>query len=248
MVVPDAHRKAFKQGPHDRPSAMALANPPEAVTFDCYGTLVDWERGLERSLLFLLREKPDPPGLDRVIAAWNQHERALTSEKAEYRRYRDVIAEALRRAYHDLGVPFHARDGFRLAEAMGQWEPFDDAPAALEQLRDRGYKLCVLSNTDDDILAATVRRIGVPFDALVTAEQVKSYKPAEPHFLEGLKRLGLAPEQVMHCSFSPYHDLEPAKRLGFRTFWVDRLGIGETEVDVDHRARDLHGLAALLGP
>lgn len=227
---------------------MALPRPPEALTFDCYGTLVDWETGLERDLLFILREKPDPPGLDKVVAAWNEHERALTGGKEGYRRYRDVIAEALRLSFEELEVPWHPRDGFRLASGMGRWEPFDDVPGALEQLRDVGYKLAILSNTDDDILARTVQRIGVPFDHLVTAEQVRSYKPAEPHFLEGLKRLGLAPDQAMHVSFSPYHDLEPAARLGFRTFWVDRKGYGETEVPHDYSARDLRGLVALLGP
>lgn len=227
---------------------MAVHPPPEAVSFDCYGTLVDWEAGLERNLLFILREKADPPGLDAVVRAWNEHERVLTSGKEGYRRYREVISEALRLAFEELEVAWHPRDGFKLANSMGTWEPFDDVPGALEQLRDLGYKTAIFSNTDDDILAHTVQRIGVPFDVTVTAEQVKSYKPAEPHFLEGVRRLGLKPHQVLHCSFSPYHDLEPAKRLGLRTFFVDRRGFGESEVPVDHVGRDLRALAMLLGP
>lgn len=225
---------------------MVLSPAPEAVSFDCYGTLIDWEQGLERSLLFLLREKADPPGLDEVVERWNRHERALTSGKEGYRRYRDVLGEALRLAFGELEVPWQPRDGLRLVQAMGKWEPFDDTQAALQELRDLGYKLAVFSNTDDDILARTVKRIGAPFDVTVTAEQVKAYKPDEAVFLEGLKRLGLPAERVLHVSSSPYHDLEPAKRLGFRTFWVDRKGLGESEVEVDYAARDLHGLVSLL--
>jgi len=223
-----------------------MAQLPDAVTFDCYGTLIDWETGLERSLLWILREKPDPPGLDKVVEAWGLHERALTSGKEGYRRYREVIADALRLAFEDLEVAYTPRDGHRLAEGMGKWEPFDDVPGALAQLRDVGFKLGVLSNTDDDILAQSLRSIGVPFDVAVTAEQVKAYKPDARVFEVGLDRLKLKPEQVLHVSFSPYHDLERAKALGFRTFWVDRHHQGETEVDVDLIGRDLRALVATL--
>ncbi|MCA1814435.1 MAG: haloacid dehalogenase type II [Halobacteriales archaeon] len=223
-----------------------LAEKPVAVSFDCYGTLIDWEAGLERSLLFILREKPDPPGLDKVIAAWNKHERVLTSGKEGYRRYRDVVAEALQLAFAELGVPFLAKDGFRLANEMGRWEPFDDVPGALAELHGLGYQLAIFSNTDDDILAQSVRRMGVKPDVMVTAEQVKAYKPDETVFLEGLKRLHAPADRVLHTSFSFYHDLEPARALGFRTFWVDRKGLGESEVEVDARSRDLSGLTTLL--
>jgi 2-haloacid dehalogenase len=225
---------------------MALVPPPRAVTFDCYGTLVDWEAGIERSLLFILREKPDPPGLDLVAAAWSRHERALTGGKEGYRRYSDVLAEALRLAFAELEVPFAPRDGFRLAMAMGTWGPFDDVPGALLELRGMGLRLAIFSNTDDDILARTAKRLGAPVDLLLTAEQLKAYKPDEAVFLEGLKRLGLRAEECLHVSGSVYHDIEPAKRLGFRTCWVDRKGIGESEVPVDLTVRDLRGLAALL--
>lgn len=227
---------------------MALRPKPDAVSFDCYGTLVDWETGLERGLLFILREKPDPPGLDRVVEAWGRHERALTSGKEGYRRYRDVIAEALRLAFEDLGVPFEARDGYRLASGMGKWEPFDDVPGALGDLADLGYAIAIFSNTDDDILQQTVKLLGTEPDVAVTAEQVKAYKPDEAVFLEGLKRLGLPAERVLHVSFSMYHDLEPARRLGFQTLWLDRSGIGESEVEVDYRARGMKGLVDLLRP
>jgi 2-haloacid dehalogenase/putative hydrolase of the HAD superfamily len=131
---------------------------------------------------------------------------------------------------------------------MGRWPPFDDAAAALEQLREFGYRTAILSNTDDDLLAATLKNLGAAPDVTVTAEQVKAYKPDERVFLEGAKRLGLEPQRILHCSFSPYHDLEPAKRLGFQTFWVDRTGLGELELAVDFQARDLRGLVTLLGP
>lgn len=227
---------------------MALHPAPEAVSFDCYGTLVDWETGLERSLLWILREKPDSPGLEEVLAAWARHERALTGGKEAYRRYREVLSEALRLAFEELGVPWHPRDGSRLAAAMGSWEPFDDAPGALGELRDLGYKLAVFSNTDEAILAASAKRLRVRFDLLLAAEEVKAYKPDERVFWVGLKRLGLPAERVLHVSASPYHDLEPAKRVGLRTFWVDRKGLGECGVEPDFVGRDLRALAALLGP
>ena len=227
---------------------MPLDDPPDAVSFDCYGTLIDWETGLERDLLFILREKPDAPSAERVAARWAVHEQDLTSGKEGYRRYRDVIAEALRRAFEDLDVAWRPRDGFRLAEGMGRWEPFSDAPWALEELRGLGYKLAFFSNTDDDILAESVKRLGIAPDLAVTAEQVKSYKPDPTIFRVGLQRLGLAPERVLHVSFSPYHDLETAKKLGLRTFWVDRKNLGELEIPHDFRGRDLRELAMLLGP
>lgn len=217
------------------------------MSFDCYGTLVDWETGLERSVLWVLRTKPDAPGIDKVVEAWNRHERALTSGKEGYRRYRDVIAEALRLSFDELGVAWQPRDGYALAHDMGSWPAFDDVPGSLAQLRDLGYKLAIFSNTDDDILADTVKTLGVAPDLALTAEQVKAYKPDARVFLEGAKRLGLQPSQVLHCSFSPYHDLEPAHKLGFRTFFVDRKGFGESEVPVDFQGRDLRALVELLG-
>jgi 2-haloacid dehalogenase len=191
----------------------------EALTFDCYGTLIDWEDGLAGALLPLLAAHGVDATREEVLAQHSRFEPAAQS--GPYRSYRDVLARVVDAfgAHHGF-TPTPAERG-ALAESIRHWPPFADSVAALHRLA-RHYRLAILSNIDDDLLAASVRRLEVDFDCLVTAEQVGSYKPAPGHFTAGLARLGLPRRRVLHVAQSLYHDIAPAGALGWATVWVDR--------------------------
>jgi 2-haloacid dehalogenase len=181
----------------------------EALTFDCYGTLIDWETGLLRALRAIVSVRGDD---ERLLRLYAEAEGAI--ESGPYLPYREVLAQALERIAA-------APDRDALARSVPDWPPFADTVASLEALRQR-YRLAIVSNVDDDLFAGTRRRLGVPFDAVVTAQQVGSYKPAPAHFHRVLERLSLPKEKVLHVAQSRYHDIAPARALGWSTVWVNR--------------------------
>jgi 2-haloacid dehalogenase len=186
----------------------------DALTFDCYGTLVDWERGILAAL---------PAGLDgeRVLEAFAEFEAEL--ESGPYLRYREV----LERCYNGLAVRFgfehDAQQRAAFADSVGDWPPFLDSPAALARLKDR-FKLGVITNCDDDLFARTSVRLGVEFDYVITAQQVEAYKPSERGFEEAFSRIELPRERILHVAQSLFHDHVTAKRVGLSTVWIDRRG------------------------
>jgi 2-haloacid dehalogenase len=213
----------------------------DALTFDCYGTLIDWETGL----LGALREIAEADD-DRLLSRFAEAERAI--EAGPYRSYREVLREVLRR----IAPADTERDA--LARSLPDWPVFPDTVASLEALR-RRYRLAIVSNVDDDLFAGTARHLRVPFDAVVTAQQVGSYKPAPAHFHRVLERLSLPREKVLHVAQSRYHDIAPAKALGWSTVWVNRragrAGSGATppqEAIADLEVPDLATLVAKLIP
>ena len=192
----------------------------DVVTFDCYGTLVDWERGIADA--FRAAAAADGAALDlaAVRAAYHEIEPVVQAER--FRRYRDVLAETARRVAARLGWPLpEARAGF-LAESLPSWPPFLDTNAALERLARSGVRLGILSNVDDDLLAGTRRHFTARFDPelVVTAEQVRSYKPGHAHFEEARRRIGGA--RWLHAAQSLFHDAAPARALGIPTAWINR--------------------------
>lgn len=194
--------------------------PFDVITFDCYGTLIDWESGIAEA--FLEAARADGVTLERgaVLAAYAEVEPAV--EAAGYRRYRDVLSETAVEVARRLGWG-RTRKGARfLPESLPRWRPFPDSGPALEALRSAGYALGILSNVDDDLLAGTRRHFPVSFDLLVTAEQVGSYKPAQGHFLEARRRL--SGRRWLHAAQSYFHDIEPAAALGVPVVWVNRKG------------------------
>jgi 2-haloacid dehalogenase len=182
----------------------------EALTFDCYGTLVDWERGILAAL-----------GLegDEVLAAYAELESEL--EAGEYLRYREVVG----RCYDGLATRYELAPGGRdaFAEAVGDWPPFPDSPDALARLKER-FKLGVITNCDDDLFARTQARLGVEFDWVITAQQVGAYKPSPRGFEEAFTRMDVPRERILHVAQSLFHDHVTAKRLGLSTVWIDRRG------------------------
>jgi 2-haloacid dehalogenase len=225
----------------------------EALTFDCYGTLIDWETGLLDAMAAVLEPRGVAAEPEALLEAFGRRESA--AETGEYRTYREVLATCLRGICSELGVEPTAADEAAFARSVADWPAFPDSRAALARLAER-YRLGVITNCDDDLFAASARRLGVDFEVVVTAEQVRAYKPAERGFLASLQRLGLPRERVLHVAQSLYHDHVPAKRLGYATAWIDRRagrgGPGATppaEAHPDLVLPDLASLAdALLVP
>jgi 2-haloacid dehalogenase len=221
-----------------------------ALTFDCYGTLIDWERGLLAALRALLRRQGVPIDDERLLHLYAAFE--TEAEAGPYAPYRVVLRRVMVRMAAAMSFPLEAGDEDCLSASIGDWPAFPDTVAALRALKTR-YRLAIASNIDDDLFAATRPRLGVEFDAVVTAQQVRSYKPAPAHFTAALERLALSPGDVLHVAQSLFHDVAPAKSLGMTTVWVNRRagrpGFGATppaDALPDLEVPDLRTLAALV--
>ncbi len=190
------------------------------VTFDCYGTLIDWESGIASAFAAHAARCGVPCDRAAVLAAYARHEPQVEAES--FRPYRDVLAETARRVCADLAWP--CEDATFLAESLPAWQPFADTNAALERLARAGLQLGILSNVDDDLLAATRRHFPVEFEVIVTAQQVRSYKPAPGHWDEALRRRGGDTHGWLHAAQSYFHDVEPCVARGLPVAWVNRGG------------------------
>lgn len=185
------------------------------VTFDCYGTLIDWERGITDALLPLL-----PGATDRDALAKRYIEIEAGVEGERYLSYREILDRAGAALLREHGVETPSP----LPASLPHWRPFPEVPAALRSLRSDGYRLAILSNVDRDLLAHSIARLGVAPDLAITAEDVGSYKPAAGHWQRFLAQAGVTAAEVVHVGASQYHDMRPAAALGFRTVFVDRHG------------------------
>jgi len=182
------------------------------ATFDCYGTLIDWNGGIRRELARAFGEERADEQLERY------HDIEPPLEADGTRTYREVMTEAMR----ELGAPEEETDA--LARALPSWQPFAEVRPALEQARERGWKLAILSNTDRDFIDASMERIGVPFELAIVASEIGSYKPAERHWLAFYDETGAARDRHVHVAQSHFHDVVPATKLGLRTVWINRRG------------------------
>ncbi len=191
----------------------------EALTFDCYGTLIDWEAGLAGAFRPILRAHDIDIDDEAVLVRYAGHEAA--AEAGPYLRYRDVLAAGLRGVAADLGFEPSAAEMERFSGSVAEWPAFPDSAVALAALKGR-FRLGVITNCDDDLFAASNTRLGVTFDWIVTAQQVGSYKPAEANFHAAFERLGLPRDRILHVAQSLFHDHVPAKRLGLSSVWIDR--------------------------
>jgi 2-haloacid dehalogenase len=203
-----------------------FTNDLRAVSFDCYGTLIDWQAGIEAAIAPLRAGMTSIPQGTALFERFAALERE--AEMPPYASYKDVLREV---AAGLLGVSGPCELLDVLWRSLGEWPAFPDTPASLRRLRARFGTLAVLSNVDDDLFASSHTRLGsttandptpLRLDIVVTAQQVRSYKPAEATFRALLTALRLEPGQVLHVAESRYHDIEPASRLGFRTAWVQR--------------------------
>ena len=216
----------------------------QAITFDCYGTLIDWETGLLAALQRIFQAHSQKLSDKQVLEIYGELEPPAQNP---YRRYREVLATVVRGFGERLAFQVSNSEASSLAESIKSWQPFPDTVAALKKLKTK-YNLAIISNVDDDLLAATTPKLQVVFDEVVTAEQARAYKPSPAPFQLALQRLGLPPDQVLHAGQSVYHDVLPAQALGMTAVLVHRRGFGATRAatgEPDLRVPDLQTLASL---
>jgi 2-haloalkanoic acid dehalogenase type II len=193
-----------------------MERPFDFITFDCYGTLIDWESGIDGAFLEAAQRDGITLHRDDVLRAYEHHEPIVEHE--QFRSYREVLALTALRVAQTLGWPLE--DGSFLPASLRHWKPFPDTNPALQRLCDAGYRLGILSNVDDDLLAETRKHFTVGFDLIITAQQVGSYKPAPGHFLAAKERIGNA--RWLHAAQSNFHDVVPVNAMGIPTAWVNR--------------------------
>jgi 2-haloacid dehalogenase len=182
------------------------------ATFDCYGTLIDWNGGIRRELARVFGDER----AGELLGRYHELEPQIEGDGALS--YREVMTEGMRR----LGAPADEHDA--LARSLPSWEPFPEVREALEDVRARGWKLAILSNTDRDYIDASIERIGVPFELAIVASEIGSYKPAPMHWQRFFDRTHADLDDHVHVAASRFHDIAPASELGLRTVWINRLG------------------------
>ncbi len=219
------------------------------LTFDCYGTLIDWEAGILAGLRQVMARSGVDASDDLLLETYARHE--ATIEAGPYRTYREVLGLALRGVGADLGAAVTDEDAAAFGGSVVDWPAFPDSVEALATLHVR-HRLGVLTNCDDDLFAGSSRRLGDPFDLVVTAQQVGAYKPSLRGFEMVFDRIDVPRDRILHVAQSLFHDHVPAKRLGLATVWVDRRhgrqGSGATppaEATPDLVVPDMATLAAL---
>jgi 2-haloacid dehalogenase len=191
----------------------------QALTFDCFGTLIDWETGIWEALRPVFGRHRVAISRERALEMFGAIE--AEAERAPYRDYKTVLREVLLGIGMKSGFAPSAAECATFSRSVGEWPAFPDTAGALRTLHQR-YRLAIVSNVDDDLFAATAPRLGETFDWVITAEQVGSYKPAHENFHLALKRIGLPRDRVLHVAQSLYHDIAPASALGLSTVWVNR--------------------------
>ncbi|MBN3962120.1 haloacid dehalogenase type II [Nostoc sp. NMS8] len=227
-------------------------NQYKALTFDCYGTLIDWENGILGALKPLLRVYNTNLDNEQILEIFAEFEAEL--EKGEYIKYREVLKRIVQKFGERFGFEPTADELNSLADSIQHWLPFPDTVEALRALKQK-IKLVIISNVNDDLFAFSAKHLEVEFDRIITAEQVKSYKPSLNNFRFAIERINLPLEQILHVAASLYHDIVTAKSLGISTVWVNRradqniVGITRSAVSQpDLEVPDLKTLAALVSP
>ncbi len=223
--------------------------PFEWLTFDCYGTLIDWEEGILKAI---------EPFLTRAGLSFDPQEilslygRLESEAEKEWRPYRQVLQEVGKALAKHLGFELLPGEEDFLVKSLPFWRPFPEVNAVLSALREQGLSLAIISNIDQDLIAATLKHFTVSFQAVITAEEARCYKPGRAIFEMALRRLGVPKEKILHVGQSLFHDIAPGKKLGLRTVWVRRPGrdpYGATppaEARPDWTIPSLEGLLKLL--
>jgi 2-haloacid dehalogenase len=188
------------------------------ATFDCYGTLIDWNAGIGAVLERLWGVEQAPKLLERY------HELEPEIQSEQYRSYAEVMTLTLEALAREIGYGIPEGESGILAQSLPDWPPFEEVPGSLAELRSRGWKLAILSNSDRELIAASMKRLGVPFDLAIVAEDVQSYKPAHGHWERFYEMTTADRDRHVHVAQSHFHDIAPADELGLTSVWVNRLG------------------------
>lgn len=191
----------------------------DILTFDCYGTLIDWETGIFSVLRPVLTAHGKRMSDDELLALYGELE--AKGEEGAFHYYRDVLQSVMRGFGEHLGFVPSDAEARALPESLKNWLPFPDTVRSLQKLKTR-FQLGVISNVDDDLFAATAKRLQDPFDHVITAQQAQCYKPGMKIFNLALERMGIPSERILHCAQSVYHDVVPARSLGIASVWVNR--------------------------
>ena len=215
------------------------------ATFDCYGTLIDWEGGAAGFLYEIARrhERHPPPGRE-LRARWEelQFERL----QGDYRGYREVLADSLAEWAGERGYRWNDRDGEALARSMESWQPFPDTVPALRAAKDAGLRLWIISNTDRSIMEHSLRHLEVEFAGVTVAEDCRTYKPSTVPFEKAIGEIDLPREQILHVAFGFKYDIGPAQQMGLQTAWVNRKQESAPGPEqADYEWKDLWPLAAV---
>lgn len=225
-------------------------NQFNVITFDCYGTLIDWETGILKALRPMMKKHEVHPTDNEILDLYAQLE--SEAEAREFKNYKAILQQVIRGMGEEFGFTPDEADLNCLASAIPKWKPFPDTVPALRYLKER-YKLAILSNIDNDLITPSLRKLKVRFDAVITAQQVKSYKPSRNNFIQALKILRQPKHKVLHVAQSVFHDIVPAKEIGIATVWVNRHkqveGFGATPpayAQPDLEVSDLRALIALM--
>jgi 2-haloacid dehalogenase len=209
------------------------------ATFDCYGTLVDWNAGIGAQLARVLGGEEAP-----LLARYHEVEPRIQREQPGLA-YRGVMAAALAELAAERSVDLPPEEQDALGRSLPSWPVFDDVPSALAEARERGWRLVALSNSDRDLIEASIQAIGVPFDGAVVAGEIGSYKPAHGHWRAFYEAFGADPARHVHVAQSHFHDIVPANELGLPSVWINRLG-ERGDPPPTREQPDLRGLADTL--
>jgi 2-haloacid dehalogenase len=209
------------------------------ATFDCYGTLIDWNAGIGGVLDRLFGAERGP----ELLARYHRLEPQVQAEA--YRSYAEVLSLTLERLASETGLSMPEGESGALVRSLPEWPPFREVPQALAELRRRGWNLAILSNIDHALMVESEKRLGVPFDLIVTAEDVRSYKPGHAHWERFFETTTADEQHHVHVGASLFHDVAPARELGLRIVWINRLG-EEADPVPDRELSDLSGLPEAL--
>jgi 2-haloacid dehalogenase len=226
------------ESPGRKPIGLSAAHERWA-TFDCYGTLLDWNGGIRAQLERLFGVEPAGELLER----YHELEPQVEDEDPS-RSYREVLSLTLERLASKEGLSVPEGESDALARSLPNWPVFPEVPPALRQLRQQGWRLCILSNSDRDLIDSSIERIGVPFDDAIVASEIGSYKPNQGHWREFERRRGQVPD--VHVAASLFHDVAPANELGVPSVWINRLDEQAGPAQPDRELRDLARLAEVL--
>jgi 2-haloacid dehalogenase len=223
----------------------------QVLTFDCYGTLIDWETGIWQALLPIFDSHMISIPVDDALELYGALE--AEAEASEYKNYKSILRTTLQGMGERLGFTPTSAELEDFSHSVSNWPAFSDSAPALQALQTR-YKLAILSNVDDDLFAHSAQRLGVAFDWVITAQQIGAYKPSLTNFHFALKRIGLPQAEILHVAQSLFHDIAPAKALGLSAVWInrrhDKSGRGATppaQAQPDAEFPSLRALAEAMG-
>jgi len=219
----------------------------EILSFDCYGTLIDWENGILTALRPALAAHNINLSDEQILNLYAEIESRV--EKGKFIKYREVLRKVMEELGSKLGFMPSSSEQDYLVNSLNNWMPFPDSVEALQTLK-KTFKLAIISNIDDDLFALSAKQLKVEFDYIITAEQAKSYKPSLHNFKFAIERMGVSPERILHIAQSIYHDIVPAKTLGLSTVWINRRkgrkGFGATPPANGHPDLELPDLKTLI--